>query len=103
MHRKPAAVKAGSWYSQTRLLPVAACMSTTGTPPSPVSVYQMRALATSANVAGSGAAGEPAKRRAGETRQDPLLAEPGPEPLVEADGRRVPVEHGPLEAAAAAQ
>ena len=36
--RKPAFVKAGIWCSQARTLPVAACISTTGTPVPPVSM-----------------------------------------------------------------
>src|SRR3989442_10241831 len=45
---------------------------------------------------------EPAQRRAGEPREDPLLREAGAEPPVEADRRRVPVEHRPLHAPTAA-
>src|SRR2546427_379668 len=44
---------------------------------------------------------EPAQRRAGEPREDPLLPEAGAQPPVEADRRRVPVEHRPLHAPAA--
>src|SRR5262249_51637554 len=42
------------------------------------------------------------ERRAGQAREDPLAAKARAQPLVEADGRAVPVEHGPLQAPAAA-
>src|SRR5207244_5287901 len=45
---------------------------------------------------------EPAERRAGETGEDPLLAELRPEPPVEPDRRRVPVEYHPFHSAAPA-
>src|SRR5262245_50113910 len=42
------------------------------------------------------------ERRAGQARKNPLAAKARAQPPVEADGRPVPVEHRPLEAAAAA-
>src|SRR4029453_1236785 len=45
---------------------------------------------------------EPPQRSPGETGDDPLLVQASAEPLVEADGRTVPVEHRPLQPSAAA-
>src|SRR6266545_3945965 len=46
--------------------------------------------------------GEPAQRLPRHASEDPVATEPGAERFVELDRRRVPVEHGPLHAAAAA-
>ncbi len=46
--------KGGKLVSHTRLLPVAACTNTTGTPPPPVSVYQRRTPGSCADVSRPG-------------------------------------------------